>query len=108
MNKQFITSYLTDLHIICESKNFKQTFNVPERISSLGVDAEELECTIMRIFNSDEFQEKDKFFELFDHMKVDEEHPETVEITWHVSHDDFTNEDEDDWQKLVQNTLDAN
>jgi hypothetical protein len=41
-------------------------------------------------------------------MKVDEEHPETIEITWHVSHDDFTTEDEDDWQELVQNILDKN
>lgn len=108
MNKQFIKSYLTDLHIICESKNFKQTFKVPERLSSLGVDAEELQERILNIFRADSFKEKDKFFELFEHMDVDEEHPETVEITWHVSHDDFTNEDEDDWQELIQNTLDKN
>lgn len=105
MNQHLIKSYLQDLQIICESKNFKQTFNVPKRLSELGLDAEELQERILNIFRADSFKDKNKFFELFEHMNVNEEQPETIEITWHVSHDDFTNEDEEHWQKLVQSAL---
>jgi hypothetical protein len=95
MNNIFFNAYLTDLHLICENKNFSAKFNMPESIKSMDnpPDAEEIECQILNKINKSNL--KDKFNEVFDSMNIDENNLEKFEINFHFNHDDFTEKDKE-------------
>jgi hypothetical protein len=96
-------AYLKDIHLINEDRNFFGTFECPDDLKDLDLDAEELECRILaKIEHSDI---KSEFNELFDKMKIDEEHPEHFEIHFHFNHDDYTEDDKEEIIQKIQNIL---
>ncbi len=102
-NQNLFKAYLNDLHLINEDRNFSGTFKTPKHLTGLDLDAEELECRIIHIIENSKM--KNDFLQLFDSMKIDEEHPETIKINFHFNHDDYTETDKEKFIENIQNIL---
>jgi hypothetical protein len=106
INKTFVNAYFADINLICEDRNFFGVFETPKDLVELDLDAEELEYRInQRIQANSDRNFRLQYLKYFDHMDIDEENPQTIKIYLHIPHDDYTEEEKEEFLNNIQNSL---
>lgn len=106
IDKKFLTAYLSDLNLIYEDRNFSGKFKMPDDLVDLDLDAEEYEYRVNnRIFANCSKEFKKMYEELFEKMDIDEENPKTFSISFHFPHDDFTEDEKEEFLEEINEYL---